>query len=243
MNSSVSIAALAKSQGYSVPSTDKATTRKGQLIKLVAILSMSIMGVGVKYAFEQGASLVETLLLRTSTALPWILLWVLVNGQGLKALLPKSWVAQGTRAGLGVMSITTAFYTMSLLPLAEATVILFLSPLFASFLAAFFLKEKLHLRQLIAVFASLLGVVIIAQPGGNTLPLYGVVVGLIGALVMALVAVTLRKVSKNELPIATTFCMTFTVTVVFGALYPWFHTDLSANCLLHFHLNTLQLRT
>jgi drug/metabolite transporter (DMT)-like permease len=217
---------------FSFFSADKTSTRKGQLIKLAATLSMAIMAIGVKYAFEQGASLVETLLLRTSLALPWILLWVFATGKGLKALIPNSWRAQTSRALLGLTSVSLAFYTISLLPLAEATVILFLSPLFAALLAALLLKEKLHLKQIVAIFAGLLGVVIVAQPGGNSLPLYGVAVGLTGALFMGLVSVLLRTIAHKESAITTTFCLTITVSVAYGVLYPWFHTDISSQVFL-----------
>lgn len=215
-----------------IPSSSDRTIRKGQLIKVIATLSLTIMGIGVKYAFEEGATLVEVLLFRTAFALPWILLWVMVSGQGLKALLPNSWLAQGTRSGLGLVSVSLAFYTIALLPLAEATVLLFLSPLFASLLAVVFLNEKLHLRQILAVLAGLVGVIVVAQPGGGHLPLFGVVIGLLGAVTMGLVSVTLRSVAQKESAIATTFCLTVSVCVVFGALYPWFHTDISNHVLL-----------
>lgn len=190
------------------------------------------MGVSAKYAFEAGANLVEVLLFRTSLSLPWILLWVLVTGQGLKALLPNSWIAQATRAGLGLISVSLGFYTIALLPVAEATVILFLSPVFASLFAVLILKEKLRLSKIIAVFAGLAGVVIMTQPGGNSLPIFGVLVGLTGALFMGLVSITLRTVAQKESAIATTFCLTIAVSTVFGALYPWFHTDVSNHVLL-----------
>lgn len=212
--------------------TLQSSVRKGQLIKLAGTFSMSVMAIGVKYAFEAGAHLVEVLLFRTSLSLPWILLWALLSRQGIRSVLPKHWSAQLTRVILGICSVSLAFTAIQLLPIAEASVLLFLSPLFGALFAILLLKEKAHIKQGAALIAGLTGVIVVAQPGGDSLPALGVLAGLGGAVSMGLVAVTLRGIAQKEAAIATTFCFAVACSTIFGIFYPWYSTGITSDVLL-----------
>ncbi|CAD6888323.1 unnamed protein product [Tilletia laevis] len=64
----------------------------------------------------------------------------------------------------GFFGLFGLYFSLQYLSLADATVITFLSPLATAIIAAAFLKEQLHSRQLVAGLVSVLGVVLIARP-------------------------------------------------------------------------------
>lgn len=67
--------------------------------------------------------------------------------------------------GLAVATGAAAFFTaLSLIPLAEATAIVFISPMLASLLAAVFLREPIQRRALFATAIAFAGVVLILKP-------------------------------------------------------------------------------
>lgn len=57
------------------------------------------------------------------------------------------------------------FYAMTLIPIAEVTAMNYLTPIYVTLGAALFLREKLALRRIMAVFVALLGALIILRPG------------------------------------------------------------------------------
>lgn len=63
------------------------------------------------------------------------------------------------------IAVTLWFYAMTQIPIAEVTAMNYLSPVYVTLGAAFFLREALPPRRLIAVLAALAGAIIILRPG------------------------------------------------------------------------------
>ena len=76
--------------------------------------------------------------------------------------LMKKFILRGFVHSIGV---TLWFYAMSVMPVAEVTAIGFLTYIFVSFGACFFLKETLHKHRLLAIIISFIGALIILRPG------------------------------------------------------------------------------
>ncbi len=57
------------------------------------------------------------------------------------------------------------FYAMARIPIADVTAMNYLSPVYVTLGAALFLGERLALRRVLAIFAALLGTLIILRPG------------------------------------------------------------------------------
>jgi drug/metabolite transporter (DMT)-like permease len=68
------------------------------------------------------------------------------------------------RAMGGFVGVYGMYYSLLYLPLADATVITFLSPVIACAVCAVLLKEEFSRAEQLAAFVSLLGVVLIARP-------------------------------------------------------------------------------
>jgi drug/metabolite transporter (DMT)-like permease len=108
------------------------------------------------------------------------------------------------RSLVGTMNIMFVFGTFSLLPLADATAIIFTAALFTPVLGFFVLGEHVGPYRWSAVVAGFIGVLIVAQPGGDW-NLTGVGMGLVAAFFQAVLASMLRLLGRSEQPETMTF--------------------------------------
>jgi drug/metabolite transporter (DMT)-like permease len=107
------------------------------------------------------------------------------------------------RGALGFAALSCSYYAVVHLPLAEATVIQYTNPIFTALLAALVLGEGLRLRESLLALLSLAGVLLVARPpllggDGGSLPLFGVVVALAGALLSAGAYVLVRRLRRED---------------------------------------------
>ncbi|XP_077206401.1 solute carrier family 35 member G1 isoform X2 [Paroedura picta] len=113
------------------------------------------------------------------------------------------------RGLLGSSAMILLYYAYQVMPLADATVITFSSPVFTSLLAWIFLKEKYSPWDLLFTLFAITGVVLIARPpflfgskvagieGSYTDHLKGTIAALSSAIFAAATFVILRKVGKS----------------------------------------------
>lgn len=114
------------------------------------------------------------------------------------------------RGVIGFCALCCFYYGVTHLPLADATVIQYMNPVFTAVLAAVFLGEAIRGLEITGILASLVGVVLIQQPaflfgGSARLPLFPVVVAIGGALFSAGAYVTVRHLRSTEHPIVIIF--------------------------------------
>lgn len=111
------------------------------------------------------------------------------------------------RGALGTLALICVFYSVTTLPLAEATLIQYLYPLFTALLGVLFLQEKIQRATLICILLSLLGLFIMVQPSllmgmvtksSEPLPTLGVIAALFGAMGSGAAYVLVRKLSTTE---------------------------------------------
>ncbi|WP_097092515.1 DMT family transporter [Novosphingobium sp. Chol11] len=190
---------------------------RGIGLRVGAVSTFAAMMAALKYATVHGAGPVEVLFFRNLFALPTIIAWVAVSG-GLAAVRTRRPSAHLTRSALGLCVMFCTFLALSKLPLAEATVISFSAPLFATMLSALILREKVFWHRWTAIVLGFVGVLVAVNPVGSTLPLMGVIIALIAALGTALVVITLRQIGETESATATVFW--FNVASVVVTLIP-----------------------
>jgi len=190
----------------------------GIAMRLLAILLLSSMTALVKLAGEHGASLIESMFFRQLCALPLVVGWI-AAGPGLGSIRTRRFGAHVVRTAIGTTGMIFTFGAVLLLPLAEATTLSFTVPIFATILGALLLREPTGWHRWGAVLAGFAGVLIVAQPSGGHFPLWGTVVGLLAALFIAVVAITLRQLGKTEGAGTTVFWFTILSLVPLGAIY------------------------
>jgi len=108
------------------------------------------------------------------------------------------------RPALLVCSISSLFFGLTYLPIAEATTIGFVAPLFITALSVPILKEKVGIHRWSAVAVGLIGVIIIVRPGGD-LWHFASIMPLLGALFFALFQIMTRLLSTTEKTYTTLF--------------------------------------
>lgn len=115
------------------------------------------------------------------------------------------------RGFLGFAALSCFYYSLVHLPLAEATLLQYMNPLWAAVLAAGLLQERMTRREIGLVLASLCGVVLVARPEflfGGASPGYdplAVVVGVTGGALAGAAYVGVRELSRTEHPLVIVF--------------------------------------
>jgi len=177
---------------------------RGIALRVGAVTAFGAMMAALKYAMTHGVNAIELLFYRNLFALPTILAWVAAEG-GLSAIRTNRPLAHLTRSAIGLAVMFCTFQALAMLPLAEATVISFSAPLFATMLSALVLREKVLWHRWGAIALGFIGVLIVVRPGGTALPLLGVSIGLAAALGTGVVVITLRQIGRTETAAATVF--------------------------------------
>jgi len=193
----------------------------GIVCRIGSGLSFSTMGALFKLASMEGFSAPELVFYRSLFSLPVVLLWVFKR-ESLAALRPNNPLAHVWRSSLGLLSMGLTFQALILLPLADATAINFTAPIFATILSFLILKEHVGLHRWAAVLFGFAGVLVVARPGGSSLPALGVIIALIAAIGQAGVTTTLRHLQRSENVVSIVFWFAVAGVVVGGLLMPVF---------------------
>jgi drug/metabolite transporter (DMT)-like permease len=193
----------------------------GILCRIGMGLSFSTMGAMLKLASTQGLNAPELVFYRSVFSLPVVLLWVLKR-ENLAALRPNNPLAHVWRSALGLLSMGLTFQALILLPLAEATAINFTAPIFATVLSFLILKEQVGVHRWAAVAIGFVGMLIVAQPRGSSLPVLGVAIALLAAIGQAGVTTTLRQIQRSENISAIVFWFAVAGIAVGALLMPFF---------------------
>jgi drug/metabolite transporter (DMT)-like permease len=109
-------------------------------------------------------------------------------------------IARGT---VGAFALMFVYYAVTTLPLAEATVLQYLHPVFTAVLALFLLKETIQRSTVACIVISLLGLFIIIQPNlqidsGIQYPWLSIGAGVLGAFGSAVAYIIIKKLTKTD---------------------------------------------
>ena len=124
------------------------------------------------------------------------------------------------RGGSQVLISLCLIFALRRLPLAEATAILYLSPIMVLVCARLFLHERIGRLRAAAGLLGLVGVVIVAHPGG-ALDGIGVLLVLIAAFGSSLYQLLSRLLAATETTMSLLFYTAVSGTLFFSLLLPW----------------------
>ncbi|GIC79050.1 membrane protein [Moritella sp. F3] len=107
------------------------------------------------------------------------------------------------RGAVGSLALICVYYAVTTLPLAEATILQYLHPVFTALLALVFLKERIQRSTIVCILFCIVGLVLIVSPeialsAGEELSLISVAVALMGALGSAIAYVIVKRLSNTE---------------------------------------------
>jgi drug/metabolite transporter (DMT)-like permease len=128
-----------------------------------------------------------------------------------------------SRSIIATASIMCLFAAFSLLPLADATALVFTSALFVPIFGFFFLGERVGPYRWSAIIVGFIGVLIIAQPSGEWNVL-GVTFALSAAIFNAVLSTMLRLLGRTEHPATLTFYLMFIGGILLAPAMPFVAT-------------------
>jgi len=167
---------------------------------LLSALGFALMAACVKEVSTYGIPVMEIIAARAVVSLIISYLDVKRKGISLWGTDKPLLIARGV---VGAFALICVYYAITTLPLAEATLIQYLHPAFTAIIALIFLREHLHRSTMICIVLSIAGLAIMVQPGLlagglSELPLFSVIIAILGALGSAIAYVLVRRLSQRE---------------------------------------------
>ncbi len=190
-------------------------------LRIGATTSFGFMAAMIKLGHARGVSMPELVFYRFAFGLPPLLAWILWT-RDYHAWRTERPLAHVTRGVLGLTTMTLAFSALAFLPLAEATTIGFVAPLFAVMLSALILKERVGRYRWSAVAIGFVGVLVVMRPAGGDLPPLGLTLALLSAFGVAAVTITIRQIGRTESTPTTVLWFSGMSMLVTGAMLPFF---------------------
>lgn len=165
---------------------------------------------------------IEITFFRNFISMAVLIIGLMICGK-MALLKTKRPVIHFIRSAIGTSGIVVGTWAITLMPLAEVTVLLFTSPLFVVLLSYPILKEPVGIYRLGAVCIGFIGVIIVINPAQavNALPFIGGIMGLIWGFSSACVDICLRYMGKTENSMATTFYFVLFGSLACGFHWPW----------------------
>ena len=217
------------------------SVQKASFYVFLGMLCISINDLFVKQ-FSKNYPLHEIIFIRSLIAILFTLLLVKSEG-GLKILKTQQPIQHALRAVAIFLCNMIFFSAIATLPLATATALFFVAPIFITLLSIPLLGEKVGIRRLLAVIIGFLGVFIMMKPNTWTMsdiPPFIYFLPVIAAVLYAVMQIMTRKLSKSSKPAALAFYIQLTF-VIFSLIFGFIFGDgklaaVSSNTSLQFIL-------
>lgn len=158
---------------------------------------------------------------RSFFAFPILIGFLWVSGSFPAGLKTKNPMGHAWRSIFGATAMFTGFAALKFLPVAEATMISYLFPVFMMVLAVLVLGERAGKRQWIGVGLGLSGVVALTLPemefGASQPRMIGLTLGIVTAMLGAAALIQVRRLSATEHPGGIAFYFAL-MSVIAGAM-------------------------
>lgn len=171
------------------------TALRGIACSVGAVSIFSIQDVIIKQ-LSGTLSVLEIVCFRSFVALPTVVLIAALT-TGLGSLRAVRADRQLLRSVLMLMSYTSYYVAISLLPLADAIAIAFASPLFVALLSGFVLRERIDRTSIAMILVGFVGVLLIVRPGSSAFQ-PGSLVALFAAFINAVVNMYTRRLGETD---------------------------------------------
>ncbi|MFB0872121.1 MULTISPECIES: DMT family transporter [unclassified Sphingobium] len=191
------------------------------ILRLTAVLCLSIMFITGRIAANHGVNLVETAFYRQLIALPVVFVTVAMTS-GIGSIRTRRIGVHASRMAIGLLGLMLNFLSYILLPPAEAATIGFTMPIFGTILSALILREATGIHRWGAVLLGFAGVLIMVRPESGHFPVEGVAVAIAAALLTATVSLILRELGRTEQPAVIVFWFTLLSMAPLSVALPFY---------------------
>ena len=141
---------------------------------------------------------------------------------------PKGIKIQVLRSLFLFLSTIFFFYAISVISLAEALTLAFISPIIATILSFFILKESVGPRRWIAVIMGFIGVLFVIRPGFAEVNMATVAAVCAGGC-YAFYIISTRKLSSIDSPLMTLIFTGLSGAIVISLIVPFYWSSLNFN--------------
>lgn len=167
---------------------------------LLSALAFSLMSACVKLVSAHGIPVLEIIAARALVSLGLSYIDVKRKGISMWGHNRKLLLARGA---IGTLALFCVYYSLITLPLAEATLLQYLHPMFTALLAFIFLGERVLHSTKVCITLSILGLLVMVLPGLGVdqqaaLPWASIGIALLGALGSSIAYVIVRRLSNIE---------------------------------------------
>ena len=139
------------------------------------------------------------------------------------------------RSGLNLPAMLLGFAALTMVPFEKISALSFIVPFIVTILAVIFLKEKIRLYRISALFIGLLGMLIILRPGIIDVSI-GIQMTILSSFIWAVVMIITKKLTKNDSAITIlTYQYTFMTFLSFIVVLFFWNTP-SLSSLLYIFL-------
>jgi drug/metabolite transporter (DMT)-like permease len=139
---------------------------------------------------------------------------------GLTPLKTNNFGMHVLRGGLQSFGMIVSHWAFAIAPLAKITALSFSGPLFATLLAALFLKERIRMRRIAALVIGFSGALIIVRPGTMDFDL-GSSLALAGSVEFGFTMLVIKLMTRTESALTLTFYLGIVSTPITFAI-AWF---------------------
>ncbi|WP_078412652.1 DMT family transporter [Priestia abyssalis] len=168
--------------------------KNGVILAILSSLIFSIMNALVK-AVSLSIPSAEVVFFRS--IIGTVIIYFMMR-QSKVAFSTKGVPMLAVRGVLGALYLLAYFYTISKIPLADASILAHLSPFFAIILSTLFLKERMSQKVLFLLPLVILGAILLVKPFNySTYSIYAFI-GILSALFAAGAATSIRYLSKKH---------------------------------------------
>ncbi len=177
------------------PFTEAPAALQAAILMIIGCAFLAILGGLIRLISDSGMPVFEIVFLRNLAGLLVLAPWFMKNGiSGLKTGRPGLFLVRGT---FGFISMLAWFYTVTVLPLAEAVALNFTAPIFGTLLAIVVLKEVVRFRRWMAILVGFIGAMIILRPGAIEMSM-GAYAAIFAAATMACSVTCVKMLSGTE---------------------------------------------
>ena len=114
-----------------------------------------------------------------------------------KVYKTKNFTVHLIRASLNLPAMLLGFAALTIVPFEKISALHFIVPFIVTILAVIFLKEKIHLYRISALFIGFIGMLVILRPGIIDVSI-GIKMALLSSFIWAIVIVITKKLTESD---------------------------------------------
>ena len=150
-----------------------------------------------------------------------IVLPTIVVRHGWRSLWPSHIIPQIARGMMSMFAVGLFYIAITEIPLADATALIFISPVVVTALSPFLLHESVGIRRWLAVIVGFIGILFIVQPGFQEFRL-GTLASLGAGVIWAFFQIMTRSLAQQEIPLVTVLYTALIGAATMNILLPFY---------------------